>query len=109
VTEIDSLREDINRERRRLDEMERKLDKFLGVMQGDPAWNQKGVIGQLADVALFIETMKGFNFPEMKAFAEDWNNLKKRVLWLAGGIVGLVGFLSVVLTNLDKIQNYFHH
>jgi hypothetical protein len=116
VTDFDALRDEIQRERerlnafeRRLDGMERINDKVLKVMQGDSAWKEKGVIDQLAEVATFMSEMKGFNFPEMKAFAAEWNDLKKRVLWLTGGIVGLLGFVSVVLTNLDKIQNLFHH
>jgi hypothetical protein len=116
VPDFDSLREEIRRERERLDQFERRIDgiekvndKVLKVMQGDSAWKEKGVIDQLAEVATFMMEMKGFNFKEMKDFATDYNEFKKRGLWLCGGIATLMGFVTIVLNNIDKIQNLFHH
>lgn len=114
MTDFDSLRDEIQRERHRLDQFERRLDgmekvsdKVLRVMQGDSAWKEKGVIDQLAEVATFMSEMKGFNFPEMKAFANEYNDFKKRALTIGGFIGGVGGLLWLVILNLDKILKAF--
>jgi hypothetical protein len=123
VNELENLRQDAQRDRERSAEVAASLakltniveaqgkttDRILTVMQGDPAWKQKGVIDQITDLAAFVESMKGFNFAEMKKFADEYNDFKKRILWLCGGIMSLAGLGALVLTNLEKIEKLFHH
>ena len=112
---IQSVRDEIRRERERLNELEHKLDlisqthnKMLDVMQGDTAWKRKGVIDQLAELATFMDTIKDFDFLQMKTFATEYNEFKRHFLWLCGGIVALIGLVGTITSNLDKIQNLFH-
>ena len=122
MNELETLRQDAQRDRERATETARALEvlakivenqgrtteRILEVMQGNPAWKQKGVIDQLTEMAAFIAQMQGFDFAEMKKFAEEYNDFKKRILWLSGGILGLATFASIILTNLEKIEKLFH-
>ena len=94
--------------------MERKLEmlngthmKIIEVMQGDKQWQKKGIIDQLAEIMLFMELMKSFNFAEMKEFAAEYRDFKKRVLTLAGFIGGVGGILWLIVLNIDKILKAF--
>lgn len=116
MTDFDSLRDEIRRERERLDSMERKLDlmskthdKILDVMQGDIAWKRKGVIDQLAELASFMDTMKGFDFAEMKGFAAEYKDFKKRVLTVGAVLSALTGGVWLIIANMDKIAKLIHH
>jgi hypothetical protein len=116
MTDYDALREEIQRERERLNAFERKLDlmskthdKILEVMQGDSAWKRKGVIDQLAELADFMATMKGFDFAEMKGFAAEYKDFKKRILTIGAVLSGLTGGVWLIIANMEKIAKLFHH
>lgn len=123
MNELENLRNEAHRDRERnaqtadaleklakiVENQGRTTDRILEVMQGNPAWKQKGIIDQLTEVVTFINQMQGFDFAEMKKFADEYNDFKKRILWLSGGILSLATFAGLILTNLEKIEKLFNH
>lgn len=120
MNDLEELREDIRRYRQRvnerLDELERRIagtekvsERVLRFMQGDADFKDKGMVDRLADFAAFMGEMKGFDFKKMNEFATEYDEFKRRFLWLTAGILGLSTALAGILTNLDKIQKFFHH
>lgn len=123
MTDLEALRQEALRDRERIaqaadgldklakivENQGRTTDRILEVMQGNPAWKQKGIIDQLTELADFMNKMQGFDFAEMKKFADEYADFKKRILWLCGGILTLTTFAGLILTNLEKIEKLFHH
>jgi hypothetical protein len=116
VTDFDALKAEIQRERERLNELERRVNgmetvsnRLLRFIQGDAELLEKGAAARMLDFGTFISEMKGFDFKKMSEFASEYDEFKKRFLWLTGGIFGLSGILAGILTNLDRIQKLFHH
>jgi len=108
MIDLDTLREEISRERERhnerMDTLERKVNKVESIMRGDSEWKQKGFIDQLAELAVFMDSLRGFNFKEMKDFTTEYADFKKRVLWVSGGTGFVAGIVWLIVLNIDKIQ-----
>lgn len=109
MTDFEALREEIRHTRDRLDKFERRLDMAENAMQGDAAWKRKGVIDQVAELVTFVEAMKGFDFAEMKSFASEYKDFKKRILTIGAVLSGLTGGVWLIIANMEKIAKIFHH
>lgn len=116
MTDFDAIKAEIQRERERLNELERRVNgmetvsnRLLRFIQGDAELLEKGAAARMLDFGTFISEMKGFDFKKMSEFATEYDEFKKRFLWLTAGIVALTGTVGALVSNLDKIQNFFHH
>jgi chromosome segregation ATPase len=115
MNDIDALREEIRRERERLNNLEQRVnrmepvsDRILRFIQGDAELLEKGAAARIADFSAFMSEMKAIDWVKVAEFLKDYNDLKKRVLWLVGIMGGGIGLALTAMKYFNDIQKALH-
>lgn len=114
-SQLDNIREEINRQRARLDEVERRLagvgqvnDKVLRFLQGDADLKDKGLVDKMQEINTFISETKELELKTLAPLLRQIMYIAKYFGWLIAGTLALITGAGVFVTNLDRILNSLH-